>query len=65
MDRKERVTIDCRDYPETKCSLSFSGTEDEVMEIAEYHAVNKHGFKSEPGLRDQLRSMIKREAFSR
>jgi hypothetical protein len=65
MDRKERVTIDCRDHPEADCTLSFSGTENEVLEIAEYHAVSKHGFKQEPGLRDELRSMIKREALSR
>jgi len=64
MDRKERVTIDCRDSPEANCSLAISGTESEVMECAELHATTKHGMK-EPGLRDQLRSMIKREAFSR
>jgi hypothetical protein len=65
MDRKERVTIDCRDSAAANCSLTISGTEEEVMEIAEYHVTSKHGFKKEPGLRDQLRSMIKREAFSR
>ncbi|MCM2305399.1 MAG: DUF1059 domain-containing protein [Elusimicrobia bacterium] len=58
------MTIDCRDSPEANCSLAISGTESEVMECAELHATTKHGMK-EPGLRDQLRSMIKREAFSR
>jgi hypothetical protein len=64
MDSKERVTIDCRDHPEAKCSLAMTGTESEVLEIAELHATTKHGMK-EPGLRDQLRAMIKREAFTR
>lgn len=65
MDRKERVTIDCRDHPEANCSLALTGTESEVLEAAELHAIAKHGFKKEPGLQDQLRSMIKREAFTR
>ena len=65
MDRKERVTMDCREQPEANCSLTISGTEDEVLEVAEYHAVAKHGMKKEPGLRDTLRSSLKREAFTR
>lgn len=65
MDRKERVTMDCRSMPEANCSLTVSGTEDEVLQVAEYHAIDKHGYKKEPGLREQLRSSLKREAMTR
>lgn len=65
MNAKERVTIDCRDHPENDCAMSFSGPENEVLDIVEYHATTKHGMKQEPGLRDKLRSMMKREAISR
>ncbi len=65
MDSKERVILDCRDYPESKCTLAFSGKEEEVLEIAEYHATSKHGYKIEPKLREQLRSMLKQEALAR
>lgn len=65
MDRKERVTMDCRSMPEAKCSLTVSGTEEEVLEIAQQHAISKHGYKDDPGLREQLRSSLKREALTR
>lgn len=65
MNAKERVTIDCRDHPESNCTMTFSGAENEVLDIVEYHATAKHGYKKEPGLRDKLRSMMKREAFAR
>lgn len=65
MDRKERVTLDCRGQPKANCSLAISGTEEEVLELAEFHAVAKHGMKKEPGLRETLRSSLKREAFTR
>lgn len=65
MDRKERVTIDCREQPETGCSLTISGTESEVLEIAEKHAISRHGMKQEPELREKLRSSLKHEAITR
>ena len=65
MDIKERVTLDCRSKPEANCSLLISGTEPEVLELAEYHATTKHGFKKEPGLKDELRKMFKRESYVR
>lgn len=65
MADKRRVVMDCRTAPKSNCSLTISGTEDEVLEAAEQHVITKHGFKSEPGLREQLRSSLKEEAFSR
>ena len=65
MEKKDRVTLDCRQKPEANCSLAISGTEEEVLDIGEYHVTSKHGFKSEPGLRDQLRSYLKHESYAR
>jgi hypothetical protein len=62
---KERVVMDCRLKPEANCSLLISGTEPEVLELAEYHVTTKHGFKKEAGLKDQLRTFLKRESYSR
>ena len=66
MDSKDRVTLDCRNKPEAQgCTLTMSGTENEVLDLAEYHVTTKHGFKKEPGLRNQLRSFLKHESFTR
>lgn len=57
-----RKVIDCRLYPSQKnCSLTISGAEDEVLEVAVYHAVLAHGHKDTPELRDQLRAALKDE----
>lgn len=63
--KEDRVTLDCREYPKSNCSLSISGTEKEVLELAEYHATTKHDFKIEPELTEKLRSMLKHEAYAR
>ena len=64
MDSKDRVTIDCREKPDSGCSLTISGTEPEVLELAEHHVTTKHGFKKE-GAREELRSLLKRESYAR
>lgn len=65
MDRQDRVTMDCREYPGLNCTLTISGTESEVMEVAEYHATTKHGMQKEPGLREKLRGSLKHDAITR
>jgi len=56
----QRKSIDCRDYPSEKnCSLKISGTEDEVLDAAEQHAVSVHGHQDTPELRKQIKSMLK------
>lgn len=66
MESKDRVIMDCRGKPEAQgCTLTISGTENEVLDVAEYHVTSKHGFKKEPGLKDQLRSYLKRESYAR
>lgn len=57
-----RKVADCRLMPsESKCSLTIAGTEDEVMKVAVWYAVNHHGHKDSPMLRDQIKSMLKSE----
>lgn len=56
-----RYTLDCRDYPGSKCSLAISGSKDEVLKEGVRHAVSDHGEKDEPGLRDKLSQSLKEE----
>jgi predicted small metal-binding protein len=52
-----RKMIDCRTVPsENNCSLAIAGTEDEVLDAAVAHAVDKHGHEDTPELRDMLRA---------
>ena len=54
-----RKTADCRLFPsESGCSLTISGTEDEVVRAAAEHAVSVHGHEDTPELREQLRAML-------
>ena len=58
-----RKVADCRQFPSEKnCTLTISGTEDEVLEVAVQHAVTAHGHKNTPELRNQIRSMLKDES---
>jgi len=60
-----RKVADCRQFPSEKnCTLTISGTEDEVLEVAVQHAVTAHGHKNTPELRNQIRSMLKGERAS-
>ena len=59
---QKRKIVDCRLYPsEKKCSLAISGTEEEVLAVAIRHAVNEHGHKDTPELRQQLKALLKDE----
>ena len=54
-----RKVADCRLMPSEKgCSLTITGTEDEVMRVAVWHAVNDHGHKDTPELREQIKGML-------
>ena len=62
MDKSQRKVADCRLFPSEKnCSLTISGTEEEVLTAAMQHAVTSHGHKESPQLREQIRSMLKDE----
>ncbi len=57
---KKRKVIDCRLYPsDNNCSLSLTGTEEDVLKAATEHAVSCHGHKDTPELHEQLRQLLK------
>jgi len=54
-----RKMIDCRRMPSDRdCSLTILGTEDEVLAIAVRHAVEEHGHRDTPELREKLRGAL-------
>ena len=61
-----RKTMDCRDFPsESKCTLTISGEEDEVLRAAVLHAVDVHGHRDTPDFRNELRKSLKNEPQSK
>ena len=57
-----RKTMDCRDFPsESKCTLTITGEDDEVLRAAVMHAVDVHGHRDTPDFRTELRKMLKPE----
>ena len=57
-----RKTMDCRDFPsESKCTLTISGEDDEVLRAAVMHAVDVHGHKDTPEFRNELRKALRPE----
>lgn len=58
----KRKVADCRRFPSEKnCSLTISGTEQEVFEVALWHATKAHGHKDTPEFRKQLREILQDE----
>jgi predicted small metal-binding protein len=52
-----RKMIDCRTMPsEINCTLTIAGEEQEVLDAAVTHAVDKHRHENTPELREQLRA---------
>lgn len=59
MAQAGRKMIDCRNISQqTGCTLSIAGTEQEVLDTAVLHAVNAHGHKDTPELREMLRRAL-------
>lgn len=57
-----RKVADCRRFPsEKQCSLTISGTEQEVIDVALWHAITAHGHKDTPEFRKQLREFLQDE----
>jgi predicted small metal-binding protein len=55
-----RKMIDCRQIPnEIGCTLTVAGEEDEVLDAAVAHAVDKHGHEQTAELREQLRGQLR------
>ncbi len=56
MPDASRKMIDCRRIPSDRnCSITISGTEEEVLILAMRHAVEEHGHAATPELREMLR----------
>jgi len=57
-----RKVADCRKYPsENNCTLTITGSEEEVVKAATEHAISSHGHKDSPELRAQIRQMLENE----
>lgn len=57
MDRKY---VDCRDFPEAKCSVTLAAdTEQELLDAAMDHGVRVHGFQDTPATREEIRRVVK------
>jgi hypothetical protein len=64
MDQSRKM-IDCRSVPsESGCTLTISGTADEVLRAAREHAVSSHGHPGGPELDTMLRGAIRDEPTS-
>jgi len=62
MAKSQRKVADCRLFPsKNNCTLAIAGTEQEVLKVAVRHAVEEHGHKNSPELREQIRGMLKDE----
>jgi hypothetical protein len=58
-----RYVIDCRVTPsENNCSLTISGSKDEVLTAATAHAVSAHGHTDGTELHEALRTALVEEA---
>jgi predicted small metal-binding protein len=58
-----RKTIDCREFPDSQCSVALSAdTEDELIDAAVQHAVKMHGHEDTPEFRQQLRQIAHEES---
>ena len=62
MDNTKRKVADCRLMPsENNCTLTISGSEEEVVKAASEHAASSHGHQNTPELQEQIRAMLKDE----
>ena len=54
-----RKMVDCRTMPsEINCTLTIAGEEEEVLDAAVMHAVDKHGHENTPELREEIRASL-------
>jgi len=60
---RPRRKIRCGDYPsDMGCTVTISGTEEEVLRLSVLHAIDVHGHADTPELREMIRQMMKDEA---
>ncbi len=57
-----RKIMECRLFPAgIPCEFVVSGDEKKVLSMAIEHAVESHGLRDTPSLRERLRSMLREE----
>lgn len=55
-----RKYLDCREMPDSKCSVVLSADSDEeLVNVAMIHGVEKHGMKDDQQTRDMIRKSFK------
>jgi hypothetical protein len=55
-----RKFIDCRDFPESHCSVALSADNDEeLLDAAVEHGCKMHGHQDTPEFREELRKITK------
>lgn len=60
-----RKMLDCTRFPsEGECTIRISGEESEVERLAVLHAVDAHGERDTPELRDSLRRAMQPESYA-
>lgn len=61
-DTGQRVVADCRTFPsERNCQFTIAADkseEDELLEVAVFHAVTHHGHQDSPQLREEIRKTM-------
>jgi Protein of unknown function (DUF1059) len=61
-----RKVLDCRWFPaDIPCEFAALGEEEDVLDVAVQHAVESHGYRDTPALREQLRLMLRDESMCR
>ncbi len=56
----ERKYVDCREFPESKCTVSMAAdSERELLDIAMEHAVKAHGFADTPETREKIKGAFR------
>lgn len=59
---RPRRRMSCTDVPtDSGCTVTIAGTEDEVVQLAALHAIDAHGHKDSPQLREQIRAVLRDE----
>lgn len=59
---RPRRRVSCGDYPsESGCTVTITGTEEEVVRLAALHAADAHGHEDTPELRERIRMMLRDE----
>jgi predicted small metal-binding protein len=58
-----RKYVDCRDFPDSKCSVALSAdSEEELINAVVEHAKQCHGHEDTPEFRQQMKQLAKEGA---